>query len=171
MAGPTANGRTDGNYIIINQEVFWSLVTKVSTETAMPTEILVPTDGSDRAETIIRRAIERVEIDEGTIHLLYVVDTRRYGEPALSSTAVLIDCFEDEGRDHLRSLVEAGRNQDVETEAYCRRGNPADVAARMARDVGIDIVIPCLEGVTPRTLERYGIDRDRIVDTKAAMTA
>ncbi|ACV13012.1 conserved hypothetical protein [Halorhabdus utahensis DSM 12940] len=137
----------------------------------MGTEILIPTDCTDRSGQRLRRALDVARRKDATVHALYVVDTQRYGEPALSSTEVLIECFEDEGRDHLRSLVEEGKRQGVAVDGHCRRGDPATEVARAAEEFSVDLVIPCLSGVTASQLRHKGLDADRIADPRAPVTA
>jgi len=137
----------------------------------MARQILIPTDGTERAAERIEGAFDLAREQDATVHALYVVDTQRYGEPALSSTEVLIDCFEDDGRDHLRSLVEAGERQGVTVEGHCRHGNPAAEIADAAETLAVDLVVPCLSDVTPSQLRRQGVESDRIVDIRSPMTA
>ncbi|WP_136687030.1 universal stress protein [Halorhabdus amylolytica] len=137
----------------------------------MGPHILIPTDGTDRAAERIERAFDLARRQDATVHALYVVDTRRYGEPALSSAEVLIDCFEDDGRDHLRSLVEEGEHRGIAVEGYCRHGDPAEEIVTAAEELGVDLVVPCLVDVTPAQLRRQGLDRGRIGDVRSPVTA
>jgi len=137
----------------------------------MGTRILMPTDGTDRATRRIDRALDFARRRDATVHALYVVDTQRYGEPALSSVEVLIDCFEDDGREHLRSLVDEGRRRGIPVEGHCRHGDPAEEIVAAAEEWGIDIVIPCLVDVTPAQLRRKGLDRRRIGDPGSRIVA
>ena len=137
----------------------------------MGTEILIPTDGTDSAAERIERAFDFVSDRDATVHALYVVDTRRYGEPALSSVEVLIDCFEDDGRAHLRRLVAEGRKRGVTVEGHCRHGDPAVEIIEAADELNVDLVIPCLVDVTPAQLTRQGLDRTRIGDVRSPAPA
>ncbi|WEL17889.1 MULTISPECIES: universal stress protein [unclassified Halorhabdus] len=137
----------------------------------MGTQILIPTDGTDRTRGRVKRAFDLASREDAAVHALYVVDTQRYGEPALSSVEVLIECFEDTGRDHLCSLVEEGKRQGVTVEKHCRRGNPATEIAAAAEELSVDLVIPCLSAVTPAQLRRKGIAADRIADPRSPITA
>ena len=137
----------------------------------MGTQILIPTDGSDRAAERIERTFDLAREQDATVHAVYVVDTQRYGEPALSSTEVLIDCFEDEGREHLRSLAEAGEDRGVTVEGHCRHGMPAAEIAAAAQELSADLVVPSLCDVTPSQLQRQGVDPDRIADSRSPATA
>ncbi|MFB6200972.1 MAG: universal stress protein [Halorhabdus sp.] len=137
----------------------------------MGTEILLPTDGTEQAIERIERALDLASDKDASVHALYVVDTQRYGEPALSSVEVLIDNFEDKGRDHLASLVAQGQRKGVHIEGQCRHGDPAEEIVEAADELAVDLVVPCLVQVTPRQLLRKGLDRDRITDVASPMTA
>jgi len=137
----------------------------------MATQILIPTDGSESAAARIGRVFDLARRHDATVHALYVVDTGRYGEPALSSTEVLIDCFEDDARRHLRSLVEEGNRQGVTLEGHCRHGDPATEIVRAAEELDIDFVVPSLVDVTPAKLRRKGLAPDRIADARAPARA
>ncbi|WP_158854627.1 universal stress protein [Halorhabdus sp. CUG00001] len=137
----------------------------------MTTEILVATDGSERAEPVTTRALELAARIEATVHVLYVVDTRRYGEPALSSVEIVIDQCEDEGKQHVQTLIEDGKRRGIDVEGHCRRGDPTDEIVAMAAEVDVDLVVPCLEDVTPTHLRRHGLDREKIGATQRTLSA
>ncbi|WP_181686696.1 universal stress protein [Halorhabdus salina] len=137
----------------------------------MATEILVPTDGSERAESVTNRALELAERMDATVHALYVVDTQRYSEPALSSVEMVIDQFEDEGKQYLQSLVEDGDSRGIQVEGHFRRGDPTSEIVDVATELGVDMVLPCLEDVSPKQLRRHGLDSEKIGATKRPLTA
>ncbi|WP_244605483.1 universal stress protein [Halorhabdus rudnickae] len=132
---------------------------------------MIPTDGTDRSAERIERAFDVAQQQDAIVHALYVVDTQRYGEPALSSVEVLIDCFEDEGRDHLRSLVDAGERRGVTVEGHSRHGDPAGEIVTVAEKLGVDLVVPLLVDVTPAQLRRQGLDSERIADVRSPASA
>ncbi|MFW5949944.1 MAG: universal stress protein [archaeon] len=124
----------------------------------MVESILVPTDGSRQAAEKIRQTIAYAQRESARVHALFVVDTKRYGEPALSSMEVLLDTFEDAGREHLAALVDAGERQGVVVEPHCSRGDPTTKIVETANELAVDVVVPCLEGIPPEKLCRHGLD-------------
>jgi len=60
--------------------------------------ILVPTDGSDPANRAVEHALALADRYDARVHALYCVETHRYGEPALSSTEIVLDQLEDQGK-------------------------------------------------------------------------
>jgi nucleotide-binding universal stress UspA family protein len=107
----------------------------------MPTSILLPLDGSERSTRAGDAALDRAETADCTVHALYVVDTARYGEPALSSAETLVDEAEDRGRDRLAEFAARGRDRGVDVETRCCHGRPAEELLAYARAVDADEVL------------------------------
>ena len=76
-----------------------------------------------------------------------------------------------EGREHLRSLAEAGEDRGVTVEGHCRHGMPAAEIAAAAQELSAALVVPSLCDVTPSQLQRQGVDPDRIADSRSPATA
>jgi len=111
----------------------------------MTATILLPLDGSepgDRAtNALVERALALAEQDGGVVHALYVVDTGRYGEPALSSAEIVVDEREDEGHRLLGSVTARGRARGVEVVPCCCHGRPHEELVARAEEVGADVVV------------------------------
>ena len=117
----------------------------------MTTDVLVPTDGSDRAERAFDHALEMAENDDGTLHLLHVVDTERYGEPALSSSELVVTQREDEGTQLLKRLgARAGRRGVAATMEQCH-GDPVARITDCIDAQRVDTVV----------MDRQGFDQER----------
>ncbi|WP_167768474.1 universal stress protein [Haloarcula amylovorans] len=112
--------------------------------------ILVPTDGSERAEDAIEVAFRLAEEDESVIHTLFVVDTGLYGEPALSSVELFVDELEDEGRDLLTELVGRGAERGIDVEREVRHGDPEAAIVAYADEVDADVVVMGYQGQSHR---------------------
>lgn len=96
--------------------------------------ILVPTDGSDTANSAIEQAYEIAERFTATVHLLYVMDVdQRY--PFDLSTAQMTEAFRAEGE------------------------NVTQTAADRAPD-GLDVVTAVEEGVPHECILEYADERD-----------
>jgi nucleotide-binding universal stress UspA family protein len=106
----------------------------------MQPRILLPvTGGTDARST--DAALDYAEQEGGVVYALYVVDTRRFGEPALSSAEVLVDEAEDEGRTLLSAVADAGAKRGIDVEMRCCHGRPADELLEYARDIDADVVV------------------------------
>lgn len=131
--------------------------------------ILVPTDGSRHAQRAAAHAIALAEREDATVRALYVVDTDDFGEPALSSTEILVTDEEQQGRAVLEAVATAARKRDVPVETKCAHGKPVETIKAHADDIGADLVVlgergethELREGTVTRKLRRD--DDDRIV--------
>lgn len=117
----------------------------------MPAHIMVPTDGSDHAERAFDHALRMADNAGGDLHLLHVVDTERYGEPALSTTELVVTQQEDEGTLLLKRLAVRAGHREIPTTLESCHGDPvASIVDRIESD-GIDTVV----------MPRGGFDQER----------
>lgn len=112
--------------------------------------ILVPTDGSERAEKAVEVAFRIGEEQDADVHTLFVVDTYLYGEPALSSVELFVDELRDEGTDLLSELVGRGNERGIEVVREVRHGNPDDVIVAYADEIDADLIVMGYQGQTHR---------------------
>jgi nucleotide-binding universal stress UspA family protein len=110
--------------------------------------ILVPTDGSDGANRAVEHALDLAEHYDATVHALYVVDTRKYGEPALSSVELVVEELEDQGHDLLDDLADRADNRDITVETRVCHGIPHDEIDDYASTVDADLVVLGFQGQT-----------------------
>ncbi|MFB6138891.1 MAG: universal stress protein [Halosimplex sp.] len=141
----------------------------------MTETILLSLDGSDaeghdtgRTDAAIDRALELAG-PGGVVHAHYVVDTGRYGEPALSSTEILIDDVEDAGNELLAAVDERGRERGVTVLTRCCHGRPHEELAAYAAEVGPDAIV--LAGRPRPGRVRKDLERvtDRVVAPRAVV--
>lgn len=125
--------------------------------------ILVGTDGSASANRAVVHALEQAETADAALHAIFVVDTNRYAEPALSSGELLTDELEDWGREELNEVVE--RAADLDTEAVTRvcHGDPWREIVAYADDVDADLVVLGYQGQSHTESGTLGSVTDRVV--------
>ncbi|WP_436925912.1 universal stress protein [Halosimplex amylolyticum] len=118
-------------------------------------------DSTEAATTEIDHAIEyALDVAQrrgGAVHALYVVDTGRYGEPALSSTEILIDDAEDAGHDLLVEAEARGRKRGIRVHTRCCHGRPNEELPAYAAEIDADAVVLTgrrVPGRVRRELER-----------------
>ena len=116
----------------------------------MGTHILVPTDGSDHAERAFDHALRMADNAGGELHLLHVVDTDRYGEPALSSSELVITEQEDEGSTLLKRLAVLAGQRGVPTSMDQCHGDPVDEILDCIEHDDIDTVVMGRQGFDHR---------------------
>lgn len=125
--------------------------------------ILVPIDGSDNANRAVHHAIEQAERFGATLYSLFVVDTRLYGEPGLSSTELVIDDIEDEGQALLSELAGTAENRGIEVVTRCCHGVPHEEITAYADEVDADMVVLGYQGQTHSVDGHIGSVAERVV--------
>lgn len=106
----------------------------------MPETLLLPFDREDRT-ACTDYALDRAERNGGVVHALGVVDTPRYGEPALSSAEAFVDEAEDDVRERLAAFARRGVDRGVAVETSCRHGHLPTELLEYARDVDADVLV------------------------------
>lgn len=93
--------------------------------------------GTRGVEYVLNRAQQR----DGSVHALAVVDTARYGEPALSSGEVVVDEAEDRATERLRAFVARARDRGIPVETARRHGRLAEQLPAYADEVDANVVV------------------------------
>lgn len=127
--------------------------------------ILVPTDGSEPADRAVEHALTLADRYGAGIHALYCVETHRYGEPALSSTELVLDDLEDRGA----AMLEAVGDRAVDADVECRRtvchGRPWEEVREKAAELDADLIVIGYQGRSHTRTDRIGSVAERIVRT------
>ena len=127
--------------------------------------ILVPTDGSDPANRAVEHALTIADRYDAAVHLLYCVETHRYGEPALSSAEIVLDNLEDQGAAMLSEIADRAENVGIEsTETLCH-GRPWEEVREVADEVDADLIVIGHQGQGHPRTDRMGSVAERIVRT------
>lgn len=105
-------------------------------------DILVPTDGSQGAAAALEHAIEIASQWGGTVHTLYVVDTR------LARSGPARETLRREGRQAVRDVEVAGAQAGLTVETDIREGNPHETILSYVEEQDIDIVVMGTHGRT-----------------------
>jgi nucleotide-binding universal stress UspA family protein len=124
--------------------------------------ILVPTDGSDPANRAVEHALEIAEQFGATVHALYVVDTDRYGEPALSSAEIVLQELEGDGRELVADIVDRADAHGVAAETRVCHGAPHEEIVTYADEIDADLVILGYQGHSHRMEGHMGSVADRV---------
>lgn len=110
--------------------------------------ILVATDGSESASRAAEHALSLARKHGSVVHAISVVDTGRYGEPALSTTELVVDDLEDRAQTVLGELRERAMGYDVEVVTECRHGIPHREIVTYGEDIDADLVILGAHGLS-----------------------
>ncbi|MFD1641949.1 universal stress protein [Halohasta litorea] len=113
-------------------------------------EILLPTDGSEAAETAVDWGLTLADIYDGTVHSIYSVDTARFaGEGGMM---VLFDALEETGQAALDSIRKRAHDAGIGVTAELGTGPPARVIGSYSEDHEVDLIVMGTHG-------RSGLDR------------
>ena len=124
--------------------------------------ILVATDGSEPANRAIEHALDLASRYDANVHVISIVDTSRYNEPALSSTELVIDNLEDYARDLISEATERGETLGIELATEVRHGIPHEEIMAYADDIDSDLTLLGRHGAS-QTGHHIGSVADRVV--------
>ncbi|ELY58704.1 universal stress protein [Natronolimnohabitans innermongolicus] len=120
--------------------------------------ILVATDGSEPADRAIDHALDIASTFDATLHALFVVDTRRYGNTMLEDSEATLSDLNERGRDVL-STIEGEAAINVTTEL--RNGAPHEQIDAYAREIDADLIVLGHRGLTSG--DEIGSTAERVV--------
>jgi nucleotide-binding universal stress UspA family protein len=103
--------------------------------------ILLATDGSEHAREAAREAIDLAADRGATLHVICVVDQRRFDSPALSSAELATIYAEDHAAVCVREVTEMAEEREVRIEGDTRHGIPHEVILDYADEVDADVVV------------------------------
>ena len=125
--------------------------------------ILVPTDGSDPANRAVEHALEIADRCDANLHAMYCVETYRYGEPALSSTEIVLDNLEDRGASMLEEIADRADNAGIECTWNVCHGRPWEEVNEKATELDADLVVIGFQGQSHERPGKIGSVAERIV--------
>ena len=125
--------------------------------------LLVATDGSGPANRAVTHALEQAEQHGADLHAIFVVDTDRYAEPALSSAELVTDEIEEWGSKQLDEVTERAESLSVPTVTRCCHGKPSIEIINYADSIDADLVVLGYQGHSHTKTDRIGSVTDRVV--------
>lgn len=125
--------------------------------------ILVPIDGSDGSNRAVEHALELGQRYDAALFAIYVVDTRLYGEPGLSSTELVIDEIEDRGQEFLAEFAERADDESIPVETRCCHGNPHREIVAYADEIDADVIVIGFQGHTHKRAGNIGSVAERVI--------
>lgn len=103
--------------------------------------VLLATDGSEYAQKAAEQAI-RLAKDRGTtLHVICVVDRRRFDEPARSSSELATIYAEDHATGCVAEVKEMAEESNVTVEGDTRHGIPHEIILEYANGVDADTIV------------------------------
>lgn len=125
--------------------------------------ILVATDGSADANRAATHALEQAEQHGAELHAIFVVDTDRYAEPALSSTELETNEIEDWGNRELSEIGGRGEELEIAVTTRCCHGKPYLEIINYADEIDADLIVLGYHGHSHAKGEQIGSVTDRVV--------
>jgi nucleotide-binding universal stress UspA family protein len=126
--------------------------------------ILIPTDGSLGADRGVEAGLGLADQFDATVHVLYVVDERRYGEtPALSGLELQFEQLEEAGEAVLADVEQQATARGLDVETAVRRGYPHEVILDHADEHDADIIVMGRHGVSAHPVPHIGSCTDRVL--------
>jgi nucleotide-binding universal stress UspA family protein len=121
-----------------------------------------PSTGA-RTDRATEHALALAERFDAALHALYVVDTRRYGEPGLSSTELVVDDLEDYGHELVTTVADRAGDRGIEVVTACRHGRPDETIHEYADEVEADAVVVGYRGHGHGDRDHVGSVTERVV--------
>ncbi|ELY51358.1 universal stress protein [Natronorubrum bangense] len=109
--------------------------------------ILIPTDGSEHAESAAETAIELATVHNAAVHVVCVADTGPLGELRLPGDAASAeDAMRGQAQAYVDTIVERAEAADLEVTGTVLEGPPEHELLEYADDVGVDLIVMATRG-------------------------
>jgi nucleotide-binding universal stress UspA family protein len=103
--------------------------------------IVLATDGSEYARRAAERAVDLAEERGEPLHVICVVDRRRFDDPALGSAELATIYAEDHAAVSIDEVIEMAEERNVVVRGDTRHGVPHDVILEYAEEVDADVIV------------------------------
>jgi len=128
-------------------------------------DILLPTDGSKGTTETVEHAISIARDNDATVHVLYVVDSRRYRAAETETKAEIVKSLEEEGERAVEDLQVDLEDSGLVVETELRDGIPHREIVDHVDETGIDLVVMGTHGRTGRDrVQNLGSVTDRVLE-------
>lgn len=125
--------------------------------------ILVATDGSADANRATTHALEQAEQHDATLHGIFVVNTDRFSEPALSSAEMETIQEEEWGQEQLDEIEARGEDLGVDVTLHNCHGKPYEEIIKYGDEIDADLLVLGFHGQSHASGEQIGSVTDRVV--------
>lgn len=126
--------------------------------------ILLPTDGSTETSRTIDHAVSIARDDGATLHVLYVVDQRRYRAAEKDVQDDVIQSLEEEGERAIDAAAVEAEEAGVDVVTEMREGIPHKTILEYVDEADVDLVAIGTHGRTGRDrVDNLGSVSERVV--------
>ncbi|WP_372479586.1 universal stress protein [Halomicrobium sp. HM KBTZ05] len=113
-------------------------------------DILLPTDGSKGTEDTVGHALTLARNHDATLHVLYVVDRRRFLAADKETQDDVIEALREQGEVAIDDVTVTAEDAGVTVETAMEEGIPHKTIQKYATDNDIDVVTMGTHGQTGR---------------------
>jgi len=113
-------------------------------------DILLPTDGSKGTDRTVSHAISLALNHDATLHVLYVVDRRRFLAADKDTQDEVIASLREEGQVAIDDVAVTAEEAGVEVETVMQEGIPHKTIRKYADEESVDVVTMGTHGQTGR---------------------
>jgi nucleotide-binding universal stress UspA family protein len=132
----------------------------------MYSAVLIPTDGSIGAQRGVETGLDIARKYDATIHALFVVDERIYGEtPGLSDLELRFEQVEERGEEFLRDIETRCEELGLDVQKTILRGMPYEVITTYADENDVDLIVMGRHGASAHSTPHIGSCTDRVLRT------
>lgn len=104
--------------------------------------ILLPTDGSDRADSAADTGIELAQIHDAAVHVICVADEGPLGSIKLPGDAASAEeAIKGKAQEFVEEIADRAREADLDVETATPSGPTADRILDYADEVGADLIV------------------------------
>ncbi len=122
--------------------------------------VLVSIDGSDPANRAAEHGQRIASAFDADLHVIYVVDTRRYGRSSLGGSKAVLDELDELGQ---TILEEFDASSEVPVTTEIRRGRPHEEIDEYASEIGADVIVLGNRGLGDPGGDEIGSVAERVV--------
>jgi nucleotide-binding universal stress UspA family protein len=131
-------------------------------------EILLPTDGSSETLQTLEHTLEIANNNDARLHVIYVVDRRRYLAASPDTKEELLVTLREEGERAIDDVTVRAEEAGVETVTSLQEGIPYKDVLEYADSAGIDLITMGTHSRTgPDRIANLGSVTQRVVENAA----
>lgn len=102
--------------------------------------IMLPTDGSEAAEIAANQAFKQAELNDATLHVVYVLEVDATG-PMQINVDDITDRLKERGEQVTKRVEELAESADIDVVTSVLRGNADEEIVDYVSEHGIDLIV------------------------------
>ena len=104
--------------------------------------IVAAIDGSKKSEEALDIAIGEAKVHGASLHVAYVIETGLFSSIPMDNTwEVIYGLLENQGKEALLAAAKKAEGKGVGITTHLAQGHAGNEIARLARDLGVDLIV------------------------------